>query len=400
MIVGIDATSAVAESVSGVGYHIIRLLEALDASAPADVEFRIFFQAVDGVVRRRAASSLPSSSRMRLVAVPFVHTSLHTLHRAFARFVLPTAVRHQQCDVFHGPSHVVPRIGRTPTIVTIHDLAFFKHDLYEPALGAALREVVMASMLSATAVIALSEHTRADVRDIAGRTDDVHVIYGAGNYATGRTAQMAPDDERMLAGLAVRRPYVLYVGDFNRRKNLPYLVASFARFKRTADGTPFQLVLAGNSRDGRGDLEACAAAEGLSGPDVVFTGRVSDDELPVLYRNASAFTLCSLMEGFTLVTLEAMSYGVPVVATDTSSIAEGTGAAAELVPLNDPDAVARGIAAAVATGPRREQMIRMGVERVAKFSWSAAASHTLTLYRSTCRSGARDYGAQRRTLTP
>jgi glycosyltransferase involved in cell wall biosynthesis len=178
---------------------------------------------------------------------------------------------------------------------------------------------------------------------------------------------------------------VLYVGDFNPRKNVPYLIESFARLKRDSGFADVQLVLAGNSREATPALEAHAGRVGLSGSDIVFAGRVSDDQLRRLYRNASAFTLCSLMEGFTLVTLEAMAYGVPVVATNTSSIAEGTGLAAELVPLDDPEAVAEGLRRAIAPGARRNEMSRMGLERVSHFSWASTASQTLALYRTTAR---------------
>jgi len=93
------------------------------------------------------------------------------------------------------------------------------------------------------------------------------------------------------------------------------------------------------------------------------------------------------------VTLEAMAYGVPVVATNTSSIAEGTGLAAELVPLDDPEAVAQGLRRAMAPGARREEMRRMGLDRVSRFSWASTASQTLALYRETARDANRKAAA-------
>ena len=78
----------------------------------------------------------------------------------------------------------------------------------------------------------------------------------------------------------------------------------------------------------------------------------------------SVIALASLAEGFTLVTLEAMSYGVPVVATDTTSIAEGTGDAAELAPLDEPEAFAACLRTALTPGPRRDQMRAKGFERI------------------------------------
>ena len=385
MIVGIDATVALTGSLSGVGYHIIRLLEALDAQLCPKERLCVFYQAVDRETRKRATAMLPQSARIQPVPVPFLRTNLHTAHRLFARVILPAAVRRHRCDIFHGPAHIVPPIRRIPTIVTIHDLAFFKHDLYEASFSGALRRAVAESLGLATAVIALSESTRRDVHEISGRSDGVRVIYGAGNFPAADQSAPAPGDRAELARLSVAGRYAIYVGDFNPRKNVPYLIESFARLKRDPGFADVQLVLAGNSRDARPALEAFAGQVGLCGSDVVFAGRVSDHQLRVLYRNASVFTLCSLMEGFTLVTLEAMAYRVPVVATNTSSIAEGTGLAAELVPLNDPEAVAESIRRAIAPGARRDEMRRMGLERVSRFSWESTASQTLALYRMTAR---------------
>jgi glycosyltransferase involved in cell wall biosynthesis len=236
-------------------------------------------------------------------------------------------------------------------------------------------------MARATAIIGLSNYTRDHILRVAGRRSNVHVVYGAGNYATAETAQHQPDDACTLQRFGVDRQYILYVGDFNRRKNIPYLIESFAHFKRTGAGADFQLLLAGNSATARQALEAVLRSVGLKMSDVVFTGRVTDAQLAALYRHASAFALCSLGEGFTLVTLEAMSYGVPVVATDTSSIAEGTGNAAELVPLDDPRAVASALVTATSSGARRDEMRRIGKARLDQFTWRRNALQTLDVYR-------------------
>lgn len=380
MLIGIDGTVAVTPPLSGVGYHIIRLLEALDASAPPEMHFRVFFAATSAEDRSRARLQLPGSSRIRPVAVPFLRTTSGILHDVYWRALLPAAIRLGRCHLFHGPAHVLPRVTRVPTIVTIHDLAFFDLDLYEPSVTTALRKAVRDSMQRATAIIALSEHTKADVHRVTARSKDVHVVYGAGNYPDEQTRTRGESDAPVLVSLGIHVRYVLYVGDFNRRKNLPYLVESFARLKKHPRFSDVQLVLVGKSDGARSELQVSAHTAGLEPGDVVFPGRVADEVLPVLYRNASAFALCSLVEGFTLVTLEAMSYGVPVVATNASSIAEGTGAAAELVPLNAPDVVARALAVAIAPGPRREEMIRGGFERVREFTWRRTADRTIALY--------------------
>jgi glycosyltransferase involved in cell wall biosynthesis len=101
----------------------------------------------------------------------------------------------------------------------------------------------------------------------------------------------------------------------------------------------------------------------------------------VLYRNASAFAPCSLTEGFSIVNVETMSCGVPVVATEVGPLREVGGNATELVPLGEPGIVARVLATALTPGFRREEMRRLGLGRVREFTWEAAA-RALAVYES------------------
>jgi glycosyltransferase involved in cell wall biosynthesis len=96
---------------------------------------------------------------------------------------------------------------------------------------------------------------------------------------------------------------------------------------------------------------------------------------------ADVFVLPTLYEGFTLVTLEAMAYGTPVVATDTSSIREGVGDAALLVPVDDVDALARALWSVVGDAHVRWQLIERGKIQAQKFGWERCAQETLAVYR-------------------
>jgi len=379
LTVGIDVTAAVCEAISGVGYHILGLTAALSAQASRGWRFKLFFTG-DRASLRRAESRLPSAGNVELVRIPFPEVRLATLHRIKARFWVPRFVRSRGCDVFHGPAHHVPGYLDCPTVVTIHDLAFFRHDLYTPEFNRALRQRVRESVEQADFVVAVSEFTRREIAQLLGRRAGVEVIYGAGNYATEESGRRRPDDGDRLGRMGISRPYVLYVGDFGRRKNLPHLVAAFARLRRLPGTDNVRLVMAGNSREAREPLLAKAAALGLPGNSVVLPGRVNDADLALLYRNAGAFALASLAEGFGLVTLEAMSYRVPVVATDTSAIAEGTGDAALLAPPGDAGALAEHLHTALVDEKVKERMMRCGLDRVKAFSWDSAAARTLEIY--------------------
>ncbi|MEM1145226.1 MAG: glycosyltransferase family 1 protein [Pseudomonadota bacterium] len=384
MIVGIDVSSAASSSISGVGYHTINLVQQMDEIADERFRFVLFYCPEDKDDTERLRERFLVSDRVSLQRVWFPKTRFSKIRRLKDRVVWRHVVQRASCDLFHGIAHLVPGGVGCKKIVTIHDLAFFDFDLYDEAFNSALRGRVEHSVQNADSVICLSENTRRDLERLLHRSEDVSVIYGAGNYASAADRLVGPNDAADLRrdfGIANR--YVLYVGDFGSRKNLPYLINAFARYQATSPERRLQLVLVGNCKDAKAGLMDCARSAGVASGDIVFTGRISDDQIKLVYRNAHVFVLPSLAEGFTLVTLEAMSFGVPVIATDTSSISEGTGDAAKLVPVDDVDAFSHAIRDVTSETKLRDGMTRKGFERVARFSWESAAQQTLELYQET-----------------
>lgn len=149
-------------------------------------------------------------------------------------------------------------------------------------------------------------------------------------------------------------PYLLGVGTLEPRKNLARLVDAWRLGWRE-----HRLVLAGGTGWGGGEV---AGGEGL-----IVRGYVADHELPALYRGADAFVYPSLLEGFGMPVVEAMASGTPVVCSDHPSLDEACGDAAVRVDPLDPEAIAAGIGEALA---RRQELVRLGLEHAAGFSWS------------------------------
>jgi glycosyltransferase involved in cell wall biosynthesis len=115
--------------------------------------------------------------------------------------------------------------------------------------------------------------------------------------------------------------------------------------------------------------------------DVVFTGYLPDEQLSVVYRNADAFTFLSLYEGFGLVLLEAMQFGLPIVASKTSSIPEVVGNDAILVdPLNIEE-IKNAIIMIVEDKRLGESLRSRGKLRAASFSWESTVSQTIEVYK-------------------
>ncbi len=175
-------------------------------------------------------------------------------------------------------------------------------------------------------------------------------------------------------------PYVLAIGSFEPRKNLPYLVAAFGAM---ADAhADLRLVLAGPDGPARPAVDAAIAA--LSEPArsrVVITGAVSDAGRVALLAHAHVLAYPSLYEGFGFPVLEAMSIGVPVVAARAGSIPEVAGDAATLVGPTDVRALADALAALVDDDTRRSEQIARGRDQARRFSWIDTAHGLAALYR-------------------
>jgi glycosyltransferase involved in cell wall biosynthesis len=292
---------------------------------------------------------------------------------------LAAASYRDRLDVLHV-QYVGPPWHRGARIVTVHDLAFLHvPKSYSTSQRLRLRWLVPRNVRRAAAVITGSEFSKRDIQRTYGiHADRISVIHDAPDRGFRPVA-----DETMLAALrkrlSIRRPYVLYVGRLNPRKNVLGLLHAFERV-RPQLREPTQLVIAGPPDFHSRHLDAAIAASSWR-RDVIRAGYVDGVDLPALYSGASAFVYPSLSEGFGLPPLEAMACGTPVVCSSAASLEEVVGQAALLVRPGRVDDLAEAIARVLTDPVLRATLSRRGLERAARFSWTTAAQQTLDLYR-------------------
>jgi glycosyltransferase involved in cell wall biosynthesis len=261
----------------------------------------------------------------------------------------------RRLDVLHHPLPARART-RTPQVVTVHDLAFVRvPECFNRRFRAAARRRHRIAARAAGAVVVPSEATAADARSRWG-VDPVVAPHGPGQ---------APLSDRGEAR------HFLYVGDAEPRKNLPRLLAAYARYREQAAADPLPLVLAGRAE---------VRAPGVR--------REPRPDLAELHRHAAALVIPSLHEGFGLPALEAMHAGTPVLAARTAGLAEVCGDAARFCDPRDPESIAAALAELAATPPLREELRRRGVARAAHFSWRRSAEAHLRAYERAVGSGA------------
>mgnify|MGYP004704624171 CR=1 FL=1 len=181
---------------------------------------------------------------------------------------------------------------------------------------------------------------------------------------------------RESATEARRENVVLHVGAIQKRKNLVHLVEAF----ETACPPDWKLVLAGS--DGFGAEEVKARIETSPARErIVLTGWVDDAAVLGWYRRASIFAFPSLDEGFGIPVLEAMAQGVPVIASNRSSLPEVCGGAALMVDALETESIAAALKRLTGDSALRAHLAQLGSARAGGFTWQRAASLTWDVYR-------------------
>ncbi|MFY8191488.1 MAG: glycosyltransferase family 4 protein, partial [Bacteroidia bacterium] len=165
--------------------------------------------------------------------------------------------------------------------------------------------------------------------------------------------------------------YFLFVGSMSPRKNLVRLIEAFALFKGQTQ-SDFKLVLAGGSFWGEEEISQEINKHQLSN-EVLFTGRVSQEDLQLIMGSAYALTFVSYFEGFGIPLVEAMACSVPIICSKESCMPEIAGDAARYVDAFDVEDIAKGMKELTENNDLRKRLIEAGIAQRAKFSWKTAA---------------------------
>jgi glycosyltransferase involved in cell wall biosynthesis len=372
----------------GIGRYTARLMEAL-ARREEDIRFTVFGYGEGpgeglldpGTLQAMEWRGIPSLERLS-------YAGLLGEHLLMAREVERAGV-----DIFHGIDHNMTPFLRIPSIVTVHDLILLV--LRGPYLGPTAWFWMQAHRLAARrarAVVAVSENTARDVERLWGISQaDIAVVY-EGVTPDYRPAPGGKESEAACARYGVKRPYFLYLGGYDPRKNIHNMLLSFKRFQR-ASGGGFSMVLCGDSHGFDDYLQDEVEELGLQ-EDIVFTGFVPENDLPFLYSAATAFVCLSLYEGFGLPLLEAMACGAPVLASRSSSIPEVVGDAGILVDPLEPAAIAAAMERLAHDRGFAAEMSARGLRRAAEFTWDGAAAAIIGLYDKVMRGVVRDQISQ------
>jgi glycosyltransferase involved in cell wall biosynthesis len=304
---------------------------------------------------------------------------------AFEQFEFPNAARRMKADVAFVPYWGPPLSSAVPVVTTIHDVIQVALPEYRGRVHhRAYFSLARAGALAAAAVITDSQFSRDDiVRHLGVSPERLHVAPLA---AEAHFSPAQPDDDlqRVREAYDLPEQYVLYLGGFDRRKNIETLLQVYV-WCGDAIGEEFPLVMTGSPDDlawtAAGDrMPLGRMVQELEIADVVrFIGRPPEYDKAALYAGARAFLYPTLYEGFGLPALEAMASGVPVVGGNSSSVAEVVGNSGTLVDPLDARAMAGALISVCIQDDLHERLRRRAVLRAAEFSWQRTAYETLAV---------------------
>lgn len=221
-------------------------------------------------------------------------------------------------------------------------------------------------------LLAISEATRRDAIRILGISPDQVVNISGAASEKFRPMTRAEQAKQEITRFGIARPFVLYTGNADHRKNLQGMLKAYALLPRDLRRM-HQLVLNQVGEDIPG-FRSEVRALGLTDDEVVITGRITDDELICLYTRCKVFVFPSLYEGFGLPILEAMACGAPVIAADNSSIPEVVGRSDVLFDASNPASIADVLKNVLSNDGFRSELVSYSIERAKLFSWDRSAN--------------------------
>ena len=287
----------------------------------------------------------------------------------------PIGSHFPKLDVFHSWDWLQPPDKNIPLVSTIHDLAIIRYpEVAHPKVLKMHQRSWQILRDRQAQIIAVSNSTKNDiVRYLEIPEKNITVVHEALPTQVAEISRDLAQKPELVAfikqKLQLNKPYLLFVGTREPRKNLARLIQAWLPL-----ANDYQLIIAGE--------QAWDGSELISkNPNLRFMGRVTDQELAVLYHQSELFVYPSLYEGFGLPVLEAFAHGVPVVSSDIPAIREVAGNAAELCNPLDETSIRQAIEKVLNEKKLdSEQRMKKMIIRLQLFNWQKTALQTLVVY--------------------
>ncbi len=360
---------------TGVGYYAYNIIKSL-LEIDREDEFALFY----GMALRPYTGLLPdfSDKKVDTILYRFPGRIFDFFTDRFPSLKIDRMIGGY--DIFHTPSFIPPPL-KGKKVITVHDLA---HRLYPQFFTEEMNRHLLRHLETAAKeaehIITISENTKKDLVEVI-RVDPekITVIY----VAASEIYRPIDDTEKLNQ---VRMKYgtgdsfIGFFGTIEPRKNIVGLVEAFKMLKARRPDIGHRLVIAGQKGWKYEESFAAIAGSGIE-DQIILTGYVPEEDLPLLMNASDLVVYPSFYEGFGMPPLEAMACGRPVVTSDTSSMPEAVGDAAVMVDPKDVEGLSQAMENVLSDEQLALKMREKGLERAKLFSWRDAATKTLEVYK-------------------
>lgn len=376
MRIALDARTLFSPQRRGIGKSLLMLYQRIAAVRP-DWRIDAYHRSIGYL-----PDDLPANFIPRYIEMP------GDKYDAWTQLRLPAAAMLDRADVLHCPANFCPRWMPLPTVVTLHDL--IPLDLPEGRLSDELsrfEQAVASACTHATAVVCPSKYTRRRLIDGHGLNPKRGIVVPWGVTINSDGVRDISDSDAVLTRYGVDRNYLLHMGASEPRKNTRGVIEAWAMV-RQAYRQNWRLLIVGLDDKTRDELERLCQVLGTAAQTRLH-GYAREDDLPVLLSSASALVYPSLSEGFGLPVLEAFAAATAVITSDTTSLPEVAGDAAELVPPGSATALASAMTRVMKDPMRRGELIARGTQRLSLFRWADAGDKFVSVLEAVARTGRR-----------
>jgi len=363
------------EPLTGVGWYLFHILE--EFSKHPDLELFYFGESMLGLPEPRLHASLPAGGHV--VGFNLQSTELSRWSRPITAAFYPLLAKATRCDVFFGANYFLPRAldaVATRRVVTVHDLTFRRFpELLQKETLANLERKMLREVARADRIVCVSEATRSELLHFY-EIDPLRAV----TVLSGHAALPIRRDPVPLP----QGKYILFVSTIEPRKDLDTLLEAFDAVAE--DGTYSGSLVVVGKIGWKAEQTVAKMKSMRHSARIHHLDYLSRSQLATVYSQADLFVLPSIYEGFGFPILEAMSFGVPTIATRSSSLPEVGGAAALYFPVGDATVLAHLIGLISHDEELRHALSARGRDRAASFSWTRAAVQTAAVLRAVARS--------------
>ena len=351
MKIGIDGSRAFLEQRTGVEEYSYQVISELRERLEGH-RVRLYLRS-----RQTVDFSLPANWQIKKIHCP----------RLWTQVGLSLELFFHPVDVLFVPAHTAPLIHPRKTVVTVHGLEYeIMPEAYSAFERFYMRLSIKNSCRWAKKIISVSKNTKQDLMDLYEVLEEkINLVY-EGYEDKAKNLKLAEGGESKNL-----KPYFLFIGRLEKRKNILGIVEAFDLFKKQT-GSAHRLVLGGKFGHGGEEIKERIARSDYA-KDILTMGFVADTWKWQLFKNADVFLFPTLYEGFGLPVLEAQSVGVPVITSNTSSLPEVANGSAFLVDPLEPKMIADAMIAITKDEKMAKNLVKKGYENIKRFSWKNCA---------------------------